>query len=67
MNWYKISQINPQVVARQLGIIYNGPQSVYGKIVGHMFTDPKTKSSFMVRIGQNISQKLREVRKRFGF
>lgn len=65
MNWYKISQFNPQSEASRLGISYDGPMTHGNEVVGYMFTDNITRSSFMVKPNQNVQQKLQDIRKKF--
>lgn len=65
MNWYKIAQFNPRSEASRLGISYDGPMKHQNAIVGYMFTDNVTRSSFMVKSNQNVQQKLNALRQKF--
>ena len=59
MSWYNKNKL------KDLDIIFNGSQEIEGKIVGDIFTDNKTKSSFFVRNGGDIEQALRKIREKF--
>ena len=48
-----------------LGITFNGMQERLNKPSMPLFTDPETKSTFMIEEGDNLQDKLNEVRKRF--
>lgn len=57
-------------LANRFKLLYNGPQEGVGsKIVGHLFTDPKTQGTFMVRglkpTYKDIASKMRTLRRRF--
>ena len=69
MGWYKKAAFgldNSNQEAKSLGIRYDGDQLDQGKLIGKMYTDPITKSSFLVRTGQNLQQKLQNIRNNFG-
>ena len=55
---------DPDKLARQMNVKYNGPQLDQGKLYGHLFTDNLTGDSFLVRLGQDFQQKLNATRNR---
>jgi hypothetical protein len=59
---YANFDFDPQQIADQLGIKYNGPNKEGTKIIGHMFTDNITGSSFLVREGKDPQKRLQEMR-----
>lgn len=55
--------LTPEQVSEQEGLIYNGPQEgADGTIRGHLFTDPNTKGTFMVRGEKPTAEEVRERR-----
>lgn len=63
----KPTEVFPESIAKDLNLIYNGPQEIVGGKTGHLFTDPKTKSTFTVRSLEKgeVQAGLEKVRERY--
>jgi len=61
----RAKELTPESIAKNLDLIYNGPQkSVEGKTAGYLFTDPKTKNTFIVETPDKAAIKAGLVRTR---
>ena len=65
MNWYKKARLNIPEITSKLNITYNDILKDDGQIIGHLFTDNITRSTFFVSNGENIADILNRIRSKF--